>query len=204
MENNHFYSSRHVATIFGVSLETVRNWADEFQDFLSPTARPGKGKHRMYSYDDLRVFSLVSELKGQGMTYADIQATLHAGQRGQPPSMQPGEIQALVVGEQETRLSLEVEYLQRSLMKLQQQLAGAQEDLEKAQAIKEENIKLGTQLEEERKRVEEKETQISELKQQLSQAQTRIEQLIKETGEAYAKGLIEALERKGDLPKVSQ
>ena len=37
--------------------ETIRNWADEFQDYLSPTATPGRGKHRMYTLTTL-VFAL--------------------------------------------------------------------------------------------------------------------------------------------------
>ena len=95
MSRDHVYSSRQTATIFGVALETIRNWADEFQDYLSPTATPGRGKHRMYTLDDLSVFSLVDDLKKQGMTYIDIHVSLKNGQRGQPPALPPEEIQAL-------------------------------------------------------------------------------------------------------------
>ena len=201
MSENGLYSSRQTATLFGVALETVRNWADEFQNYLSPTATPGHGKHRMYSYDDLRVFSLVSDLKAQGMTYADIHGALQNGQRGQAPALPPEEVQALVVGEQERRLSLEVDYLQRSLVKVQQELEVARTELKAVEAIKEEKIRLESRLEHEQTRVQEKEGQIQELKTQLSEAQKRIEDLLRESGTQYAKGLMDALERRGDLPK---
>lgn len=201
MAENGLYSSRQTATLFGVALETVRNWADEFQEYLSPTATPGHGKHRMYSYDDLRVFSLVSDLKGQGMTYSDIHGALRNGQRGQPPALPPEEVQALVVGEQERRLSLEVDYLQRSLVRVQQELEEARTALRAVEAIKEEKIRLESRLENEQTRVQEKEAQIQELKAQLAQAQQRVEDLLRESGTQYAKGLIDALERRGDFGK---
>jgi len=201
MTRDDFYSSRHTATIFGVALETIRNWADEFQDYLSPTATPGHGKHRMYSFEDLKVFSLVADLKKQGMTYSDIHASLRNGQRGQPPALPPDEVQALVVGDQERRLSLEVDYLQRSLIRAQQELDEARTALKEAAQIKEEKIRLETRLESEQKRVEEKEQHIQALKEDLTTAQRRIEELLRESGQQYAQGLMDALERRGDLPK---
>ena len=204
MSRDDVYSSRHTATIFGVALETIRNWADEFQDYLSPTATPGRGKHRMYTFDDLSVFSLVADLKKQGMTYMDIHASLRNGQRGQPPALPPEEIQALVVGDQERRLSLEVEYLQRSLIRAQQELDEARTALKEATQIKEEKIRLETRLDAEQKRIEDKEHQIQELKGELGSAQRRIEELLRESGQQYAKGLMDALERRGDLPKTAE
>ncbi len=201
MSDQNLYTSRQTATIFGVALETIRNWADEFQDYLSPTATPGRGKHRMYSHIDLTVFSLVDELKKQGMTYSDIHLSLQNGQRGASPALPPDEVQALVVGEQERRLSLEVDYLQRSLMRTQQELEEARLALKEAQRFKEDTIRLETQLDAERKRVEEKQQLISELKGQLDRAQQRIEELLRESGQQYIKGMIETLERRGDLPK---
>jgi DNA-binding transcriptional MerR regulator len=204
MKRNELYSSRHTATMFGVALETIRNWADEFQEYMSPTAAPGRGKHRMYTIDDLRVFSLASELKKQGHTYADIHASLQNGQRGQPPALPPDEIQALVVGEQERRLSVEVEYLQRSLMRTQQELDEARTALKEAGQVREEKIRLEARLEAEQKRVSEKEAQLQELKGEITAAQRRIEELLRESGQQYANGLMDALERRGDLPKKAE
>jgi|GEM_PF-2245550 len=201
MVRNDTYSSRHTATIFGVSLETIRNWADEFQDYLSPTATPGRGKHRMYTFDDLKVFALVAELKQMGHTYADIHSSLQNGQRGNPPALPPEEIQALVTSEQERRLSLEVDYLQRSLIRAQQELEEARNALKEALQVREEKIRLETRLEAEQRAVEERERQIQELKAELAAAQRRIEDLLRESGQQYAKGMIDALQQWGDLPK---
>ncbi len=201
MSKNHFYSSRHTATIFGVALETIRNWADEFQAYLAPAATPGRGKHRAYSYEDLQVFSLVAELKKQGMTYAEVHAALQNGQRGNPPALPPEDVQALVVGEQERRLSLEVEYLQRSLLRAQEDLKEARAALQAVEIIKADKIRLETRLEDERQRVEDKERQIQELKDDLEHAQRRIEELLRESGQQYAKGMLDVLERRGELPK---
>lgn len=201
MARNDTYSSRHTATIFGVSLETIRNWADEFQDYLSPTATPGRGKHRMYTFDDLKVFALVAELKQMGHTYADIHSSLQNGQRGNPPALPPEEIQALVTSEQERRLSLEVDYLQRSLIRAQQELEEARNALKEALQVREEKIRLETRLEAEQRAVEERERQIQELKAELAAAQRRIEDLLRESGQQYAKGMIDALQQWGDLPK---
>lgn len=201
MGRNDTYSSRHTATIFGVALETIRNWADEFQHYLSPTATPGRGKHRMYTFDDLRVFALVAELKQMGHTYADIHSSLQNGQRGQPPSLPPEEIQALVVGEQERRLSLEVDYLQRNLIRAQQELEEARTALKEAMQIREDKIRLETRLEAEQRHILDREQQIQELKTELGAAQRRIEELLRESGQQYAKGMIDALQQWGDLPK---
>lgn len=199
METHHLYSSRHVATIFGVALETVRNWADEFEPYLSPTATPGKGKHRMYTLDDLKVFALVADMKKRGNTYEEIHASLRVGSRGQPPVLPPDEVQALVVGEQERRLSLEVEYLQRSMMKLQQQLEEAERQLKEAWAIKEEKIRLEVRFEEEQKRTLEKERRISQLQSDLENARARIEALLREVGRSYADGMSEAMKWRGEV-----
>ncbi len=79
------YSSRHIASLFKISRETVRVWSREFSAYLSPTAQPEPGRHRNFTDEDLRVFSLVSDMKNRGSVYEDIHAALAAGQRGDPP-----------------------------------------------------------------------------------------------------------------------
>jgi len=199
MTEDHLYSSRHVATMFGVALETVRNWADEFERHLSPTATPGKGKHRMYSHDDLRIFALIADQKKQGMVYDEIHGSLDNGQRGDPPSMFPDEVQALVVGEKEQRLSLEVEYLQRSMIQMQRQLEEARQDLKVAEAAREEKIRLEVKLEAEQQRTQEREQRIAELKADLDKTHQRVEDLLREVGQSYAKGMIEGMKARGEL-----
>lgn len=81
------YSATQVATIFNTVRETVRNWAIEFENELSPTANPGGGRQRAFTDSDLEIVALISEMKGQGKLYADIHAALANGQRGQVPNI---------------------------------------------------------------------------------------------------------------------
>ncbi|MAW88496.1 MAG: hypothetical protein CMJ42_18405 [Phyllobacteriaceae bacterium] len=76
------YQTRHITQLFEISHQTVKDWTEAFADFLSPTATPGKGRARHFTEDDLRVFTLVSEIKRSGGTFEDVRAALAAGQRG--------------------------------------------------------------------------------------------------------------------------
>lgn len=79
------FTTQAVSQTFGVSHQTVKNWSDEFVDFLSPTATPPKGRRRVFTLDDMRVFALVHDYHKRGHTYADAQTALAAGQRGDMP-----------------------------------------------------------------------------------------------------------------------
>ena len=202
------YNSRHVSTLFGIAGETVRAWSEEFVRYLSPTANPGKGRHRSFTETDMSVFSLVSEMKSQGRTYEDIHVSLASGQRGMPPALHPEEVQAIVVSEQEKRLSLEVEYLQRAMMKIQQELEDTRKELEKVRELERENIRLQTALEHTKQYDEQR---IANLTSQVDAAQKQITELLekhgkleREIGESYVRGVMEALDRKGDLPRRDQ
>jgi DNA-binding transcriptional MerR regulator len=187
------YSSKHLELIHNVSHETVRRWAEEFAEFLSVTANPGKGKHRIFTDEDMQVLSLVAEYKDRNSTYEDIHAALRSGQRGDMPTLPPPEVQAIVLGENEKRLALELDYLKRALQE-------AQHEARRAEVIREENIKLKAQMEMTEQRVGDLKDQIEQLGAQLIKAQDEIRKLSKEVGESYGKGILDALERRGDLP----
>jgi hypothetical protein len=166
----------------------------------------------MFSEEDMAVFSLVSELKGQGRTYTDIHLALRSGQRGAPPVMPPNEVQALMVGDQEKRLALEVDYLQRMLVRTQQELDDARSQIAALREAGYENIRLKEALEHGKERLTDQgkysQERIQQLTEQLLQAQEQLREsldqrarLEREVGQAYAKGIVEALERKGDLPQ---
>lgn len=76
------YKTRDLVSLFDVSGETIRTWATEFVQYLSPTASPGPGRQRIFTDDDVRVLALVAALKSEGKVYDDIHAALKAGQRG--------------------------------------------------------------------------------------------------------------------------
>jgi len=80
-----YFTTQAVAQTFAVSHQTVKNWSEEFTDFLSPTANPGTGRKRTFTLDDLRVFALIHDFHKRGYTYADAKVALGAGQRGDVP-----------------------------------------------------------------------------------------------------------------------
>src|SRR3954454_4310661 len=106
------YKSSHVQRLFTVSPETVRNWSEEFGEYLSVTATPGTGRHRLFTHEDIEVFALVAELKDKGLTYTDIHAALQNNQRGEVPQM-------LVTQMQELQLSLKVDQAQDLVERLE-------------------------------------------------------------------------------------
>jgi DNA-binding transcriptional MerR regulator len=176
-------------------------------------ANPGANRHRLFSEEDLEVFSLVSEFKNQGKTYTDIHFALKTGQRGDPPTLLPDEVQAIMVSDQEKRLALEVDYLQRALVRTQNELDEARKQIAALHESEKENIRLKEAMSHSQQRLDLQDTyaqqRIRELEKQLQESKEWIGKLTeqranleREVGQAYAKGVIEALERKGDFPQI--
>jgi DNA-binding transcriptional MerR regulator len=155
------YKTRHIQRYYDISYETVRAWAEEFKEYLSPLANPGEGRHRVFSDNDLRVFSLVREMKETGSTFSDIHASLKSGIRGKLPE---------IGFDDEVVEELAIAQTNRTVNQLTFERDEAVKEL---QTVKDELIKIRTQL-------EMKETSESELKGRLQQAQERIEKLLQE------------------------
>lgn len=155
------YKTRHIQRYFDISYETVRTWAEEFKVYLSPLANPGEGRHRVFSEDDLRVFSLVRDMKEKGNTFADIHVSLKMGERGELPQ---------ISFDDEVVEELAIAQTNRTLTQLTQERDEAVKEL---QVVKEELIKFRTQL-------EMRAASEVELKAQLQHAQERIEKLLQE------------------------
>lgn len=150
------HTTKHVATLFNVSTETVRVYATEFSRYLSPTATPVAGRHRRYTDDDLQVFALVAELKGQGLTYEDCHAALSAGQRGDidmPATQISVQDNALAVHEQllalqtqvtrlEALLEAAIDRAERAEQRLERELAAARDEIIR---LNRENVRLEVQ-----------------------------------------------------------
>lgn len=82
---DNFHTTQDICRLFGVTPQTVKNWADNFSPQLSPTSQPGKGKKRFYSLDDMEVFALIHEYSQRGLNYDDAKVALQNGQRGTIP-----------------------------------------------------------------------------------------------------------------------
>ena len=177
------FKSSHVQRLFDVSAETVRNWSDEFQKYLSVTATPGSGRHRLFTIDDMEVFALVAELKEKGMVYADIHAALDNGQRGEVPP-------TLIEQVQDLHLAMKVDQAQDAIARIQSDRDAA---LAQLQSLHDENIRLQTRLEviEEvtSKRIEDSHKRVEGLERELEKARDEVKQLTSELG--YLRGRTE-------------
>lgn len=171
------YSSRHVQSLFDISSETVRQWATEFARHLSANANPGEGRHRQFTEDDMRVFSLISQMKSDNLTFADIQASLDSGQLGDVPDIPADELQIMLATEQGRQLAKQIEGLQSMLGQLR-------EERDSLLPLRDENIRLKSD-------VENRDTQIGDLNTKLEKANKRIEDLNREVIESYYKGKME-------------
>lgn len=61
---------KQVQAMLKVSSTTLRRYANDFYDLLSPAARPGSGYRRAYTRNDLAVLSRVAQLYREGKTRA--------------------------------------------------------------------------------------------------------------------------------------
>lgn len=79
-----------IVELFGVSKHTVRTWSSEFASFLSPGASPSSGSKRIFDEEDLGVFGLISHLRQQNASYAEIREALAGGLRLEVGPQSPG------------------------------------------------------------------------------------------------------------------
>jgi DNA-binding transcriptional MerR regulator len=175
------YTTNDVKTLLNVAPETVRNWTREFARYLSATANPEAGRTRLYTDDDLKVFDLVYRMRDENRSYEDIHASLLAGERGNSPAVSPEEVRAIITGEVERQLSLEINILRK-------QLSLAEDRLKEFDVLKENNIRLQTELDAEKRRAE-------EINNQLKAAMDKQEMLLREMGRTYHQGFLEGMKQ---------
>ncbi len=188
------FTTRHVAAYFKRVEPTIRKWSVEFADYLSPTGAPEKGKSRQFTIEDMKVFDLIADMRDSGNTYEEIHMALKSGNRGNAPDVNEQDLRVLQATEGERRVTLEVEALQRAIVDMRRQLTLAET---KAAQLDEANItiaKLETSL-------SSKVDNLSEAKTQLEVARQEVIKLSKQLGEEYIRGVMDTLQRMGQLPK---
>jgi DNA-binding transcriptional MerR regulator len=191
------YRTRHVTTLFDISEETVRVWVNEFGEYLSPTATPGKHKQRVFTEADMSVLTLVAEMKKQGRTFADIHLSLKNGQRASVPPLPADELDAIVSTDKETRLAYENEHLQRMLVEIQGELQAAQQELAQLRIFRDENIRLKAQLEMSESNQQRLEERIDKLTQHL-------EEITLQAGREYGRGIMDVMKEQGKFNSHEQ
>jgi DNA-binding transcriptional MerR regulator len=122
---------KQVADRLGKHDNTIRKYAQQFAEFLSPA--PAKGEHRIFTDEDLRVIAFISKLSDSGMKLAEVYDALKRKMdEGTPfppvlPLLLPTDKQGLItVQEMDARLAYkdaELKELTGRLEELRKQLA---------------------------------------------------------------------------------
>jgi DNA-binding transcriptional MerR regulator len=60
-------ATKEAAQMLGVSVSTMRNWSDQYAEYLSETARPGHLPERRFTDKDMTILSYVKQLRSEGM-----------------------------------------------------------------------------------------------------------------------------------------
>ena len=71
-----------VVTALNLADSTVRKYAEQYAEYLSPSGTGGGGKHRDYTDHDVRVLKLVRDMKFQNISPENIDITLQSLQQG--------------------------------------------------------------------------------------------------------------------------
>src|SRR5579859_2329741 len=115
--------TKQVADRLGKHENTVRNYAKDFGDFLSPA--PAKGEHRTYTDNDLRILGHIARLSDAGMKQEEIhQALLRKFEEGSPFSPIPltpsTSTDLITVPEMEARIAAKDAELQMANARLEE------------------------------------------------------------------------------------
>lgn len=65
-----------VAQRLKIATSTVRQWAAEYREFMSPHAAGGAGRHRSFTEFDIRVLYFIREAKYRSQRYEEIEPVL--------------------------------------------------------------------------------------------------------------------------------
>lgn len=179
--NEETYTTADVSSIYTITEQTVRTWANEFEQYLSPSANPGHRKTRLFSPSDMQIIAVVAELKGKRKTFEEIAFSIENGERGNLPAM-PAELRQVKISETERRLSERINWLQ-------QQVEHAQVLLEQAEQDKQLLYKTQAELDVKSNRLTDAEQQLVDLRKQQNELYESIGEL---------RGEIKFLRRKED------
>lgn len=153
-----------IAGYLEIAVPTVRQWASEYKEFLSPGAAGGDGRHRDFSDLDLRVLNFVRQEKRKSVPAPEIHLALRRLQEDDWESLpflseRPNVAQVPMVPEAAAHAALDAE--RRALLR---EIVLVRELLEKSEAEgKHKDEVIGEQTKE-----------IKELTKQLAEVETEL------------------------------
>lgn len=66
------FTPQAVANQIGVSVQSVRRWAEQYKDFLSDSANPAPGKARLYTWADVETLRRIKEFRDLALPLDEI------------------------------------------------------------------------------------------------------------------------------------
>ena len=180
------FKNENVQNTFSITEQTVRNWADSFAKYLSPGANPGSGATRLFTREDMAVFSLIAEMRGQGKKYDAIGLALENGQRGGLPDLPDEALIELSSSAHGIMLANENRELKAKIMTMAT-------DIESFSKMTTENIQL-------KERLVQRDEIIDDLKKRMVELEDKLIANIERKGREYTLGVMETLQRLGKLP----
>lgn len=66
------FTPQAVAKQVGVSVQSVRRWAEQYKDFLSDSANPAPGKARLYTWADVETLRKIKEFRDLALPLDEI------------------------------------------------------------------------------------------------------------------------------------
>lgn len=159
-----------VSRLTGIPASSLRTWSGEYAEYLSPAAAGGDGRKRDYSDQDIRILMYVADQKARNVIGEDIHASLKSMKitawidlpplPNVPPGMEPV---ALIPREAaETKIDMQRQALYKEIEWLQKQIEALEDELQQERADKK---SLQAELSNYRERY-------GELKGQLTERQT--------------------------------
>lgn len=145
------YKPGDVARLLDVKENTLRRWVtdQEFGQYLSTRARGGSGSHRAYTEQDVRILTLIAEMRQSNTSTEEIHASLRslrsAGWAGLPeiPAAPPGTEPVSMIPREaaETKIDQQRSALMREISVLQERIETLEEMIEKRDGQIEELVK---------------------------------------------------------------
>ena len=133
------YQNRHIQNLFNISAPTVRTWADEFSEFLSPSANPPPNKTRYFTEEDVRVFATISRMRDEKESLDNIRQSLEAGVRDNLPVDVPKELIDITASEMGLKLFSEI-------ADMRQEIEALKKGSDKERELRDEIARLNKQI----------------------------------------------------------
>lgn len=121
-----------IAKRYGLHPDTIRDWADQFEDFFSEGARKDAGTRREFTYEDEIILNTIFELRKQRFDFEQIRAQLAAGERMTtlPPTNEPvPQENALAVYTELKELKIKIADRDAEIERLRQQVLEDKQEL---------------------------------------------------------------------------